>query len=131
MNVGFPPDTDSITKGVSHPVPHRRPGNDGFDPLRTFAITAKLLPVKPIYWLLIVVAPILVIGGYWLAVDDRSGLLDWIVLAVALVVGLAGIWSAHWRTPAKAALTLAYVPLMGVALAAGLFALECSTGNCL
>ena len=101
------------------------------DPLRTFVITAKLPPMKPLHWLLTVPAPVFTVASYWWVMNDRSGLLDWIVLAAALAVGISGIWSAHWRSATKAALTLAYVPLMGAALAAGLLALECSTGNCL
>ena len=87
--------------------------------------------MKLLRWLIIIAAPLLCMGGYWLVVGDRSGTLDWVMLVVALAVGLAGIWSARWRIAPKAALTLAYVPLMGAALAASLLALECSTGNCL
>ncbi|MGD9714759.1 MAG: hypothetical protein AB7V46_22265 [Thermomicrobiales bacterium] len=83
------------------------------------------------HWLLTIVAPPVVMVGYWFFIDDRSGLLDWIVLTVAVCVGLMGIWSAPWRRGVQVAMTLAYVPVMGVALAAGLLALECSTGNCL
>lgn len=83
------------------------------------------------HWLLIIGAPLLIMGGYWLVIADRSGLLDWIVLAVSVAVGAAGIWSAPWRIAVRVAATLAYVPVMGAALAAGLIILECSTGNCL
>ena len=102
-----------------------------FDPLRTLAIAAKLAEMKHLHWLLIIAAPLLLMGGYWFTIDDRSGLLDWIVVAVGVGVGLVGIWSAPWRTGAQVAATLAYVPVMGVALAAGVLFLECSTGNCL
>ena len=87
--------------------------------------------MKTLHWLLIVAASTFIMGTYWLAVDHRSGFLDWTVLAVVLAVGLAGIWSGHWRSATKAALTLAYLPLMGGALVTGLIALECSKGNCL
>jgi hypothetical protein len=78
-----------------------------------------------------IAAPALAVGGYWLTVDHRSGPLDWTLLAVALALGVAGIWSAPLRVVTKAAVTFVYVPLMGAALMAGLLAAECSTGNCL
>ena len=99
--------------------------------MRTFAVPAKLVAMKHLHWLLIIAAPLLIMSGYWFVIDDRSGLLDWIVLAVAVGVGLVGIWSAPWRSGAQVAATLAYVPMMGIALAAGVLFLECSTGNCL
>ena len=101
------------------------------DPLRTLAVTAKLPPMKHLHWLLIVAAPLLLMAGYWLLVHDRSGSMDWMVLALAIAVGLMGIWLAPWRRAAQTAVTVAYVPLMGLALAVCLVAFECSTGNCL
>jgi hypothetical protein len=87
--------------------------------------------MKHLPWLLIVAAPLLLMGGYWFVIDNRSGLLDWIVLAVAIGVGLAGIWSTPWRRGVQVATMLAYVPVMALGLAAGILFLECSTGNCL
>ena len=86
--------------------------------------------MKHRHWLLIVGAPLLLIGAS-VVVDNRSALVDWIVLAAAVAVGLAGIWSAPWRTRVRVAASVAYVPVMGVALAAIVLFLECSTGNCL
>ena len=87
--------------------------------------------MKHLHWLLIVAAPLLLMSGYWFVIDKRSGWLDWIVLAAAISVGLVGIWSTPWRRKAQVAVTLAYVPVMGLALAAGVLFLECSAGNCL
>jgi hypothetical protein len=102
-----------------------------FHPLRTLGLPAKLAEMKHLHWLLIIAVPLILVGAYWLAIDQRSGLQDWIVLGLAVGVGVAGIWSAPWRRKAKVASTAAYVPVMGVAFAAGVLFLECSTGNCL
>jgi len=101
-----------------------------FHPLRTLVHGAKFPAMKHRHWLLIVGAPLLLIGAS-VVVDNRSALVDWIVLAAAVAVGLAGIWSAPWRTRVRVAASVAYVPVMGVALAAIVLFLECSTGNCL
>lgn len=87
--------------------------------------------MKHLHWLLIVAAPFLLMAGYWLVVQNHSDLLDWVVLALAVLVGAIGIWSAPWRRAAKVAVIAGYVPLMGWVLTVCLLALECSTGNCL
>jgi hypothetical protein len=99
--------------------------------LHTTGAAAKLPGVRHGHWLLIVPAPLLLTGFYWLLVDGRSGGTDWVVMALGVAIGLAGIWSAPWPKAARAGASLAYVPLMGLVLTAYVLALECSTGNCL
>ncbi len=99
--------------------------------MRTLAVSAKLVAMRHRHWLLIVGAPLLLVVGYWLVIDNRSGTLDWIVLGAAVAVGLLGIWLAPWRTWIRLMAAIAYLPMMGVVLAATILGLECSTGNCL
>lgn len=87
--------------------------------------------MKHLHWPLIVGAPLLLMAGYWMVIDDRTGMLDWIILAAGIGIGLVGIWLAPWRRGAQIGATLAYVPVMGFVLAASVLFLECSTGHCL
>lgn len=82
-------------------------------------------------WFLIGGAPLLLILGYWLVIDHRLAMLDWTVLAVAVGVGLFGIWSAPWRRGAQLVASVVYVPVMGAIVGAIVLLLECSEGNCL
>lgn len=71
----------------------------------------------------------LVIGGYWTLISYRSGIVDWVVLVVAVALGVLGIWLAPWRRGNQRIATVVYVPAMSLVLFFSLLFLECSTGN--
>lgn len=87
--------------------------------------------MKHRHWLIIIAAPLLITATYSLLVGPRWAFMDWIVLIVSVAVGAVGIWSAPWRGQTRVIATIAYVPLMGFALAATYLFTQCATGNCL
>ena len=87
--------------------------------------------MKQFHWLVIVAAPLLITVTYSLAVGPRSAVMDWIILGTSVAVGVAGIWSAPWHRQTQAIVTLAYVPIMGPALAASYLFSQCALRNCL
>ena len=83
--------------------------------------------------LLVVFGPPLVIAAYWFG---KQGMylptMDWIMLIVALAVGMVGIWLPIPRPLVRRIIaTVLYVPSMTAALFFGLLIFECSRGNCL
>jgi hypothetical protein len=83
-------------------------------------------------WLMLVyLAPLLAMSGYIAFAPRGSEAMYWITLGFLLAAGIVAVWATPWQRRAKVAVSLGYVPLMGIALVVASFVVQCSTRSCL